>query len=275
MTTFKHPANFRSLRIAHVIAIFLMPVLLSGQSMQLALDASEWNGFSSYPVKGRQGFLIKQKLSFGIYFSPVVDRSWVSGSAMTSGLAIGTPEEPDYTKLFTKEHIRKKQTLFFCLKDSSGLETNVYCASRFKSKDFNIGNNPVSLVNILGDIAGIGDESSDFFYVQIYSGEKSPWHLMVDNEAAQRSPGTYRARLIKNKETYYTLAPHALVKNKKGKVGKMPFGSAGFQIRNGAGVPVAAVSLIDKGVVYLPNISAEERLLLASVCAALLLREEI
>jgi exoribonuclease II len=38
---------------------------------------------------------------------------------------------------------------------------------------------------------------------------------------------------------------------------------------------VAAVSLIDKGMIYLAKTSVEERFLLANACAALLLQEQI
>lgn len=55
----------------------------------------------------------------------------------------------------------------------------------------------------------------------------------------------------------------------------MPFGSAGFEIRNQDEAPVAAVSLIDKGVVYLKELTDREKTLLANACAALLLQEQL
>jgi hypothetical protein len=46
----------------------------------------------------------------------------------------------------------------------------------------------------------------------------------------------------------------------------MPFGSAGYEIRNKAVQPVAAVSLTDRRVVYLMDVSPRERLLMATLC---------
>jgi len=69
--------------------------------------------------------------------------------------------------------------------------------------------------------------------------------------------------------------PLSKVVSKKGKVGTMPFGSAGFEIRNQDEAPVAAVSLIDKGVVYLKELTDREKTLLANACAALLLQEQL
>jgi hypothetical protein len=266
---------FKAFHLALVLSFTFAQVSVQAQSMQLALDDPEWSRFSGHAVEGRTGILIKQKLSFADYHTSVVKRSWTSGSSATSGLSYGLSTDQDYRRLITSEHIRKKQTLFFELKDSTGRQADVYCVSKFKGKDFYVGNNPVSLVNILGDIAGVGDESSSFYFVQIFTpGTKEAWHLVLDMEAAQRSPKDYTVRLAKNSEQYYLITPHSKVKSKKGKIGNMPFGSAGFQIRNKSGEPVAAVSMIDKGVVYLTDdLSGEERLLLSSACAALLLQE--
>jgi hypothetical protein len=95
---------------------------------------------------------------------------------------------------------------------------------------------------------------------------------MIDNQASQAKPRKYVGYLAKNDNEYYTVTPTSNIKSKNGKVGKMPFGSAGFIIRSKEGTPVAAVSIIDKGVIYLMDCYPSERLLLASACTSLLLR---
>jgi len=52
-------------------------------------------------------------------------------------------------------------------------------------------------------------------------------------------------------------------------------GSVGFEFKNKFNETVAAVSLIDAGIVYLSNSSSAERFVLANAAAALLLQEEI
>ena len=64
-------------------------------------------------------------------------------------------------------------------------------------------------------------------------------------------------------------------RSKDGKPAGILFGSVGFEIRNKEGKAVAAVSKIDKGVVYMQGSDEEERFLLANVCAALLMQEVI
>lgn len=257
-------------------ALTLTGVMCRAQSMKLALEGEEWSGVEEYPVAGRQGILIKQKLSFGEFHTLVVDRSWTKGPSVSIGLSQGLPTDADYKRIVTSEKIKKKQTLYFSLADSLGNEARAYCMTDFKSKDFILGDNPVSIINIFGDILGVGDESSSFFYARIYDAQNSQaWELMLDNQEAQAKPKTYVGYLSKSKDEYYTIKPLSKVVSKKGKAGMMPFGSAGFEIRNKDGKALAAVSLIDKGVVYLTDMSPEERVLLSGALAALLLQEQI
>ncbi len=246
------------------------------QSMKLSLEGEEWSAVSEFPVAGRQGILINQKLSFGEYHTLLVDRSWTKGSSSIIGLTQGIPTDQDFQKIITSEKVKKNQTLYFALADSLGNQARAYCITNFKSKDFTIGNNPNSVIEIFGDILGIGDDSSNIFYAMFYDAQASNrWELMIDNQEAQARPKAYTGYLSKSKDEYYTIKPLSRVVSKKGKTGTMPFGSAGFEIRTKDGKAVAAVSMIDKGVVYLTHVSPEEKILLSGVCAALLLQEQI
>jgi hypothetical protein len=258
-----------------MVLLFIVQIGFS-QSMKIALEGEEWVDVSEHPVKGRQGILINQKLSFGEYHTLLVDRSWTKGSALTVGLSQGLPTDEDYKKIITSEKVKKKQTLYFALADSLGNQARAYCITNFSSKNFIIGNNENSPINIFGDILGVGDESSNMFYAMFYDAQASNrWELILDNQEVQTKPKTYVGYLAKGKEEYYTIKPLSRVVSKKGKVGTMPFGSAGFEIRNKEGKALAAVSMIDNGVVYLTDLSPEEKVLLSGVCAALLLQEQI
>lgn len=256
--------------------LFFIANLGFSQSIKIALEGEEWAGVAEYPVKGRQGILINQKLSFGEYHTLLVDRSWTKGSSVMSGLSQGLPTDEDYKKIITSEKVKKKQTLYFALADSLGNQARAYCITNFSSKNFTIGNNENSPVNIFGDILGTGDESSNLFYAMIYDAQASNrWELLIDNQQAQSQPKTYLGYLSKSKDEYYTIKPLSKVVSKKGKTGIMPFGSAGFEIRNQNGKAIAAVSMIDNGIVYLTSLSPEEKILMSGVCAALLLQEQI
>jgi hypothetical protein len=157
--------------------------------MGLALEGSEWQGIHAYPVKGKNTFFKKQKLTFGDYNSIEVDRSWTKGTESTSGLTVGVPTDDFYEKIITTDHIHKKQTLYFAMGDDDGHQSKAFCASELDAKDFNIGNSDVSVFNLLLDIAGPGVKSSNIFYTKIFVGPSGEgWELMLDNEAAQAQP---------------------------------------------------------------------------------------
>jgi hypothetical protein len=257
------------IRIALVL-VALFPFFAFSQ-VQLALEGPEWKGVRPFEVKGRNGIMVKQKLSFGDFYTTSVDRSWTRGKSNFQ--SVGTSANGKYKKLISTEYIDRNQTLFFTFEDSTRNRADVHCVTSFQLNDVTVANSGVSLVNIFG---GAGAASSDLFYVQVYtSAEAPPWHMVVDNEASQTSPRTYVTKLAKNAEEFYLISPYRTVKNKKGKVVEMTFGSAGFQFRNKQGESVAAVSLINKGVVYLKDLPESEKFLLSAACAALLLQEQI
>jgi len=265
----------KSIKLNYLILFLLASNLVIGQSMTLALEGEEWKGVKEYKVKGRNGFKFKEKLSFGNYASLDVDRSWTKGTEVTAGITQGIPTDEYYQRIITTNHIHKKQTLYFSLGDDAGNASRAYCVSRLDAKDFNVGHNSFSAVNLLLDLAGPGMESSNVFFTNIFVGPSAyGWELFLDNEAAVAHPKKYVGYLAKNDKEYYTIVPTAKVKSKKGKVSSMPFGSIGFIIRNKDGKALAAVSLIDNGMIYLMDTDPEEQLLLATTCAVLLMRPE-
>lgn len=260
-------------KIVFALMITVAASQVSSQSMTLALEGDEWKNVKEYPVKGKDGIFKKESLAFGDYKSVAVDRSWTRGYEVTSGLTQGIPTDHFYKKIITTDHIDKKQTLYFSLADNTGLQSQAYCMTQLQAKDFNIGNSDVSAFNLLLDLAGPGVASSNVSFAKIYDGVSGDgWELLIDNQASQAKPKKYVGYLARNDNEYYTVTPTSIVQSKNGKVGKMPFGSAGFIIRSKEGKPVAAVSIIDKGVIYLMDADPEERLLLASACTSLLLR---
>ena len=228
-----------------------------------------------YSVKGRNGILIKQKLSFGDYHTAVVKRSWTRGTSSKSGIGFGIPGSYDYTNIISTEYINKKQTLHFELSDASNNASKVFCVSRFHAEDITVGNNSNSMVNILGDVLGIGGSSERNYYVQLYTKENDrPWEMLIDNQASQANAKKYIGYLAQGKDNYYTINPIRKLE-RNGKSGNILGGSVGFEFRNKDGKAIAAVSMIDNGMVFLGKTKAEERFLLANACAAILLQQEI
>jgi hypothetical protein len=216
-------------------------------------------------VKGRQGILINQKLSFGEYKTGKVKRSWTE-----SGSAIGGDQENLWVK-----NTESNQKMQFSLSDSMGNSSEVFCIAKASSEDWTIGRNPNSIVNIMGEILGVDGPSENNFAVDIYlPKEPAPWQMRLDMQESQRSSKKYKGFLAQSKDKYYTIHPLTSFES-NGKKRMMLFGSAGFEIRNKDGVGLAGVSLVDNGKVYLSATDAKERFLLANACSALLLHQAI
>jgi hypothetical protein len=233
------------------------------------------NDHDEYAVKGRQGILINQKLSFGDYKTTKVKRSWTKGTSSRFGIGTGGVTQADWMNLISLEYIDKKQTVNFSLTDGS-LNSEVFCVSRFKAQDLQIGKSENSILNIGLDLSGAGGSSSSLYYVQIYTqGDGGvPWQLVLDNQRSQSQAKHYVGLLGKSKTDYYTIHPITKLE-KNGKSGNILAGSVGYEIKNASGRSIAAVSLMDKGVVYLGKTTAEERFLLANLSAAILLQQQI
>jgi hypothetical protein len=263
-----------------IVALTISASIVVGLSnctpARMALNESDWMGKQEYKVEGRKGLFSKERMNFGDYHTTTVKRSWTKGSSARSGWTRGNVTDANYENIISIEYIKKKQTVKFEMSDDKGNASEVYCVSKFNSEDLQIGNHPNDLINIATEVLLKTDNSDSKFYVQLYTNKyDKPWQLILDNQPWQARAKKYTGVIALNKDQYYTLVPVTQMQRKDGSAANMPFGSIGIELRNPQSKPVAAVSLIDKGVVYLSDVPAEERFLLANICAALLMQEQI
>ena len=261
------------MRILYSLSFLIMIASCAPFKMSVSDDLKKSN--DEYTVKGKDGILIKQKLSFGEYRTAVVKRSWTSGTSVTRGFGFGYPGTADYTNIISNEYISRKQTIFFSMVDDDNHISEVYCISRFNAKELTVGNRENSVFNLALDVLGKGSKTNSHYYVQLYAAEnEKPWQMVIDNQASQGEPKTYTGLIAQDRNHYYTIVPvNRLEKN--GKTSSMPFGSIGYEFRDQDGRAVAAVSMMDKGMVFLAKTGTKERFVLANACAALLLQQVI
>jgi hypothetical protein len=248
--------------------IFLSVIILlfSCTAPKLALDNDFNINKDEYAVNGSHQIFIKEKLNFGQFRTIKVKRSWTTATTGKSSWGIGNIN-------ISKEYINKKQTIHFQLTD--GLDTSFsYCVTHFNSKELVIGNRN-SIVNYLQQIIGNSNSYENTYYMELFINHGSqPWELLLDNKLSQTDPEHYFGYFARCNFDYYTIYPITSIE-KNNKVANVPFGSIGYQIKNKDGKTVAAVSLMDKGVVYLGKVPTDEKFLLANLCTALLLRSNI
>ena len=251
-------------------------LLTQCRTAKMALHNEQWPAKEEYKVEGKRGLFSKEKLQFGEYYTTQVKRSWTKGSNCKFGIGEGNINGYDYTNLISLDYINRKQTIRFSLTDASNRESEVFCVSNFNTSEVQVGNRPNSLLNIGIDIVrSLLSQPDDKYYVQIYTKADRPWELIVDNVQAQMKPKEYGGYLSQGNGNHYTIVPVRDMEGKDGKPQPILFGSVGFEFRNKEGKPVAAVSKIDRGIVYLQKVTAKEKFLLANACAALVLQEMI
>lgn len=251
--------------------LLLCLLLVSCSPMKPALSVAET---SAFPVKGRQGLLIRQKISFSDYETSVVKRSWTRSGNTRVDLISGQVHDPSYPNLIAMDYADSDQSYYFNIQDFFGNIADVYAVSAFHSRDLQIGDNPNSVVNIIEDIFGGSGYSENLFYLQIFlNNETAPWQLILDNDAVQFLADEYTGFFALDADNYYTLQPLTQVSGKNGP--REIFGSIGYEIFDKRGISVAAVSLVDRGEVYFHTKDPSERFLLSGLCAALLLQEDI
>lgn len=252
--------------------ITVLIILFSGCSpMQPAISDPGNSSLEDLPVKGRQGILINQKLSFGEFETGRVKRSWTRGGNSRLELPVGGVKASGYPDLLSLNYVNREQRFHFQMEDGSGNISDVYATSGFSSEDLQLEKN----ASMWEDILSFTLNSENLFYLQLfYNQESRPWQLVLDNEAAQLYSQKYQGIFALDENRYYTLVPITKVKGKKGPQNLL-MGSIGYEIKNPAGKLVAAVAVFDDGNVYFDTRDPQERFLLANLCAALLLQENL
>lgn len=217
-------------------------------------------------VKGRNGIMIKQKLSFGDFHTTKVKRSAIRKWTGTTG----------FPGFIWKEHMEGRQSIHFGLTNGAD-SSDVMTVTHVHTNDLLIGtvNNATRIPGSIVPLFQQTNIAKDNYSVSIVTGRgQQPWDLFLDNTEAQvrrKVPAGFIARGDK----YYTIEPVWQVERKNGKVAELPFGSSGFEIVDENHQVMAAVSLIDNGKVYLGPGTPEEKFLFANACAALLLQSVI
>lgn len=236
--------------------------------MQPALSNSGKAEVQGLEVKGRQGLLINQKLSFGEFQTSKVRRSWTRGREGSFGVPVGAGGRD----VLSYETIEKAQSFSFQMEDLNGNRSIVNALSEFAAEELQLNKNIGGLVE---DLFGVTLTGNNIFYLQLFiNNELQPWELILNNEAAQVAAKEYKGLFAASEDLYYVLKPITKVEGKKGPTNLL-MGSIGYEIFNKNEEPVAAVSLVDGGQVFFQTSDPSERFLLANLCAALLLQENI
>ncbi|WP_345953144.1 hypothetical protein [Mucilaginibacter sp. PAMB04168] len=248
-------------------------LLSSCTAPRIALTDASWHNTLGYAVEGRtQTVLQKKPLRFGEFYTTSLKTSSKKSSVYTTDLDGRLAQRHQNTLGLL--HERSQSSRRFRLSNGRGPEWQVYTFTHLNASSYFVGRNLELNFSWLLKSLGLGNKTENSYYVQVFEpGADRPWELLLDMDAIDLNAKNYMGYFALNDEEYYTIKPVLHVMGKNGP-SRIPFGLVGYEISNAEGKAVAAVSAINKGVVYLQDsLMPHERFLMANLCAALLLYE--
>ncbi|GJM34825.1 MAG: hypothetical protein DHS20C18_38260 [Saprospiraceae bacterium] len=212
---------------------------------QIMVDENLQADTALYNVKGRQGWLVNQHLSFGDYRTGKVDRSWTKG----------------YDIPFIIRFSGAKEKLSFTLQDAVGDKADVFCLGKLREQD----------LLIFHKYFDINIKAKDAFTGSVAIGERNSFDFYVTN-LNQNNWFREAEGWIKGEDLTISIQP---IKHLEGGKRMLDMQAPGFSfVRDGK--TLGAVEVLNQGRIWIKNdLPGEEKLLLAGVASALLLRSEL
>lgn len=198
-----------------------------------------------YEVNGRNGWLVNQHLSFGEYQSEKVNRSWTKG----------------YDYPFIVRFIGAKEKLSFLLKDEQGNKADVFCLGKLREQD----------LTLFHKYFDINLKAKDAFTGTIVVNESAAFDFYVTN-LNQNNWFREVKGWVGGEGMKFVIRPVDKLENNQ-KMLDMQVPGFEFVLNDKV---VGAVETLNRGRVWLHyDLAEEQKLLLASVAAALLLRSDL
>lgn len=235
-------------------------------------------------VKGLNGWMINQQLSFGNYQTSTVKRGWDMGNSFQHTKLLMKPEEM-LLKVFEidtdKKSLSQRNKFQYTLYDGR-LESAIFAAEKFSEKQLVYkSRNP-----------WIGDASKTRSYEYAFTAailpafeqNASPWSVVMANKynsENDKSRGLFEKPQVEI-EGYATNGTETIsirslfvdkVKQKNGKDTKVLGGSllTGYELK-WDGAVVGIVDILDNSIWIANNLDAEDRLIVSSISSAILLK---
>lgn len=271
----------------NIFIIFIIPAVLllySCTPAKVAVPSAFSAAATKMPVKGLNGWMINQQLSFGNYRTSTVKRGWDFTSTMQYSRFSLKPEEM-LLKVFnidTDKRRENQRNKFRYLIEDGNLVAEVFATEKFTERDLMYkSNNP-----------WIGNASKTLKYDYAFSAailpltaaDNEPWSVVlvnrydVKNDTAKKlfEPAYVEEEgyATNGKETV-TIRPLRLEKvtTKSGKDTKIFGGKmlTGYELRWDDGV-VAIIDLMDNSIWLANGLDAHDKLILSSISSSILLK---
>lgn len=200
------------------------------------------------PVKGRQGFRIRQVIRFGDYTTDRVRRGWVAG----------------YDVPFTLRFRGAREKLRFTQFGPGEAKAYVVCASRFREVEFR----PVS------EFFGIPLSYQNYFAGDISLGPDQPsWEFVIHNPDGDFLRSEASAGFARTLGRRIDIVAIRGFKGQPAWLSELAVTGFEFRIE---GEVFGAVSTVNRGTVWIdPTVNEELGVVMASLATGLLLRSDV
>lgn len=266
---------------------FLIPALLilsSCTSVKLAVPSSFSAEATKMHVKGLNGWMINQQLSFGNYRTSSIKRGWDFTSTVQYSKFSLKPEEM-FLKVFDIDTDNRKlnqRNKFRYLIEDGNLVAEIFATEKFHEKQLVYkSNNPW-----LGDVSRTKGYEYAFSaaILPLTATDNEPWSLVLVNkyDAANDTARRLFDRPYAEEEGYATNGKETVairplriekVTTKSGKDTKVFGGKllTGYELRWDDGV-VAIIDIMDNNIWLANNLDAHDKLILSSIASSILLK---
>lgn len=231
---------------AKSILILVFAFVLSACSTpQMAVSEQLQSQASAYEVKGRQGWLLKQQLSFGPYRTGTVKRGWTKG----------------YDIPFILRFSGAGERLQFEISGQTGATAEVFCLGKLAETD----------LTWFSEYFDINLRAKDVFSGAIVLDERRNFTFVVENLNQNNHFREARGYLY-GSDTRMQIQPVMKLQGDKAWLGRQ---APGFEFIVEDRV-IGAVETLNQGQVWINNrLQTDQQLLAAALSAALLLRSEL
>jgi hypothetical protein len=264
--------------------LFIIILLSSCTAAKVSVPEAFQKKSTRYSVKGVDGWMINQKLSFGPYQTSAVKRGWDFKSSVQYTKFRISPEEA-VLRVFDintdKQKLQQRNRFQYTLEEGN-LLAEIYATESFSEKQLVYkSNNPY---------IGSASKTTSYEYaftaaiVPLTLKEKDPWSLVMINkydiakDTARKlfdKPYVEEEGYATNGKENIAIRPLRLenVTTKSGKQKKVVGGKmlSGYELQWDGGV-VAIIDILDKSIWIYNDMEPSEKVILSSIASAILLK---
>jgi hypothetical protein len=264
--------------------LFIIILLSSCTAAKVSVPEAFQKKSTRYSVKGVDGWMINQKLSFGPYQTSAVKRGWDFKSSVQYTKFRISPEEA-VLRVFDintdKQKLQQRNRFQYTLEEGN-LLAEIYATESFSEKQLVYkSNNPY---------IGSASKTTSYEYaftaaiVPLTLKEKDPWSLVMINkydiakDTARKlfdKPYVEEEGYATNGKDNIAIRPLRLenVTTKSGKQKKVVGGRmlSGYELQWDGGV-VAIIDILDKSIWIYNDLEPSEKVILSSIASAILLK---